>query len=263
MLELYSNEISVCAQKVRVVLREKGVQWIHHEIDVTKKENLRPDYLRLNPNGVVPTLVHDGRVIVESTVISEYVDEEFDGKSLRPATPFERAVMRVWTKTVDETVHFSIGRITWSTAARELFKDKSRQELENAFSRIPNPTRRSVQANAIEHGIDHPTVKTAVAEIDTVIDRMEKTLIDSRWLAGAALSLADIGIAPYIHRLANLNMHELWAERPNVAAWYTRILALPSFRQSVIDSAPAAWNDLMAVQGAKAWETLSSYRATA
>ena len=261
MLELYSNEISVCAQKVRMALREKDTQWTHHEIDVLKKENLKPDYLRINPNGVVPALVHDGRVIIESTVICEYIDDILPTPPLRPETPFERASMRVWTKTVDEIVHFAIGRITWSTSARELFKDKSQEELQSIFSNIPNPTRRDVQMNALKHGIDHPTVRSAVADIDKVIGRMEQTLRNSRWLAGGRLSLADIGLAPYVHRLADMKMHELWASHPRVAEWYEKITDRPSFKRSIIENAPAAWNELMASQGATAWAKLSAYRA--
>ena len=68
MLELYHSPMSPCAQKVRTVLAEKGLEWKSHHLDLRGTgDNLRPEYLKLNPNGVVPTLVDDGRVIIEST----------------------------------------------------------------------------------------------------------------------------------------------------------------------------------------------------
>ncbi len=69
MLELYHNHISVCAQKVRLVLAEKGLSWKGHHFDLRRGEHLNPDYLKLNPKGVVPTLIHDGTVLVESMAI--------------------------------------------------------------------------------------------------------------------------------------------------------------------------------------------------
>jgi glutathione S-transferase len=87
MLELYHFNDSVCAQKVRVVLAEKHLDWVPHHVDLMKLENLDPAYLKLNPNGVVPTLVHDGAVVIESSEIIEYLDEHFPDPPLRPADP--------------------------------------------------------------------------------------------------------------------------------------------------------------------------------
>ena len=69
MLELYHNGMSTCSQKVRFCLAEKGLDWTDHHMDLRAGEQHLPDYLRINPNGVVPTLVDDGRVIIESTVV--------------------------------------------------------------------------------------------------------------------------------------------------------------------------------------------------
>jgi len=69
MLELYHHGSSVCAAKVRIVLAEKGLEWKGHYLDILKGDQFDPDYMKLNPKAVVPTLVHDGNVILESTVI--------------------------------------------------------------------------------------------------------------------------------------------------------------------------------------------------
>lgn len=84
MLVLYHTSHSTCSQKVRLVLHEKGVKFDEVRIDLAKKEQLKPDYLALNPNGVVPTLVDDGIPIIESSVICEYLDEKFRTTLLFP-----------------------------------------------------------------------------------------------------------------------------------------------------------------------------------
>ena len=83
MLELYNNINSVCAQKVRIALNEKGVDVIEHLLTLRGDQN-DPAYMKLNPNGVVPTLVHDGNVIVESSLILYYIDEVLPAPPLMP-----------------------------------------------------------------------------------------------------------------------------------------------------------------------------------
>jgi glutathione S-transferase len=115
MIELYHHGSSVCAAKVRFALAEKGVPWQGHYIDILRGDQFDPAYLKLNPKAVVPTLVHDGEVIVESTVICEYLDEVFPDPPLKPATPRERATMRQRTKAVDEDLQPASAEVTFDT----------------------------------------------------------------------------------------------------------------------------------------------------
>src|SRR5215831_11636747 len=94
MLELYHAGLSSCSKRSRLCLREKGLAYRSHYLDLYTFEHRRPGYLALNPNGVVPTLVHDGKVVMETTVINEYLDEAFPDAPLRPADPWARARMR-------------------------------------------------------------------------------------------------------------------------------------------------------------------------
>ena len=75
MIELYHNDMSVCAQKVRFALGEKALQWKSHHLNLRAGDQQKPEYVKLNPNAVVPTLVDGGSVIIESTVICEYLDD--------------------------------------------------------------------------------------------------------------------------------------------------------------------------------------------
>ena len=84
MIDLYHHGMSVCAAKVRFALGEKKIAWESHYVDIHKGDQFAPDYLKLNPKAVVPTLVHDGHVVVESTVINEYIDEVFPDVPLKP-----------------------------------------------------------------------------------------------------------------------------------------------------------------------------------
>lgn len=116
MLELYDNYISVCAQAVRLALAEKQLDWVKHHVRFQTNDRFAPEYLKLNPKSQVPTLVHDGRVVVESTVILEYLEDRFQEHPLRPVDPYDRARMRIWTKKVDEGIHAACGHITFATA---------------------------------------------------------------------------------------------------------------------------------------------------
>ena len=111
MLELYTHPMSPCAQKVRIVLAEKGLDWKKHHIDLPNKENLRPEYLKLNPLGVVPTLVHDGRPVIESSIICEYLNDAFPHTPLMPADVYAASQIRFWMKHVDTKLHPSCARI--------------------------------------------------------------------------------------------------------------------------------------------------------
>ena len=94
MFTLYHHGSSVCAAKVRFLMAEKGLKWDGVYIDILKGEQFTPDYMKLNPKAVVPTLVHDERVITESTVICEYLDRTYPDTSLHPDDPWDYAQVR-------------------------------------------------------------------------------------------------------------------------------------------------------------------------
>src|SRR5215213_243109 len=106
MLTLYHGRTSVCSVKARLALAEKGAAW-DSKLLTLRGDQFEPDYMKLNPNAVVPTLIHDGRIIIESTVIMHYVDEAFPGGPLMPADPLARTKVRMMTKLMDEYIHVS------------------------------------------------------------------------------------------------------------------------------------------------------------
>ena len=125
MLEHYHNINSVCAQKVRIALHEKGLKPQEHLLTL-RGDQFEPAYLKLNPNGVVPTLVHDGNTIIESSLILYYLDEAFPAPPLMPKEPTLRHRVRLFNKLIDEYLHNSCMILTFATAFRQLSQAAAR-----------------------------------------------------------------------------------------------------------------------------------------
>ena len=113
-LALYHAWVSSASRRVRFALEEKQVAYQAILVDLLAFEQHTPEYLALNPNGWVPTLVHDGVPVVESSVICEYIDEVLRGPALVPADPHDRARMRVWAKWTDEVVIRAFQVANWN-----------------------------------------------------------------------------------------------------------------------------------------------------
>jgi glutathione S-transferase len=235
MLFLYHGDTSVCASKTRLVLAEKDLSWEGELLDLRKGEQHTPNYLKLNPNAVVPTLVHDGRVVIESTVIIEYLDEAFPSPPLMPADPYRRARARLWMKKIDDTLHAACSALTFAIAFRATMLKKDPKDLEAHLARIPDPVYRERQRLCIELGLDALHVAQAVRQHERFIGEMEEALKSSRWLAGDDYSLADAAATPYLHRAELLGMEGLWAARPHVAEWLSCVRARPSFEPGIIE----------------------------
>src|SRR5215469_2322740 len=129
MLYLYQGSTSVCSVKVRLALAEKGLAYGGEVLDLQRGDQHRPDYAKLNPNEVVPTLVHDGKIIIESTLIIEYLDEAFPTPALMPGDPYARAIARLFMKKIDDYLHAACSTITFATANRRVLIKKTSDEL--------------------------------------------------------------------------------------------------------------------------------------
>lgn len=240
MLKLYHGTTSVCAIKVRLVLVEKGLDWEGEILNLQRGDQHQPDYLKLNPNGVVPTLVHDGNVITESSVILSYLDEAFPNPPLMPADPVLCARARIWMKRVDDILHAAIGAVTFATANRKVLIRKSPEELAAHFERIPDPAYRERQRQSVEMGLGAPLVEGAIRHYDKAIGQMDADLADTAYLAGDSWSLADAALTPYINRAEMLGMEGLWDNRPNVARWFADMKVRPTYATCITDVLTAA-----------------------
>ncbi len=238
MLELYHYPFSTCSQKVRLVLAEKGLEFVSREVDLMAGAQHDPAYVRLNPNHVVPTLVHAGVPLIESTLINQYLDEVFPHPPMMPADPRERHHARLWTKRLDETVHPATAVVTFAVGPRNLVLSQPEELREANIAAIPDPAERAARRSVIAHGIEAPEFAAAIRKMLAFLDRMETALSTADWLGGASFGLADAAALPYVLRLDHLEMTAFVAApaRPAVAAWYARARARPAFETAV-----AAW----------------------
>jgi glutathione S-transferase len=235
MLYLYHGTSSVCAIKARLALLEKELQWDGEILDLHRGDQHRPEYLKLNPNGVVPTLVHDDRVIIESTLIIEYLDEVFPHPPLMPADPYRRTQARLWMKKIDDYLHAACSTVTFAIAFRHALLKKTPEELDARFKNIPDPAYRERQRLSVMHGIAAPHVAQAVKNYDKYIGEMEAALKLSPYLVGEKYSLADLAATSYVNRAEMIAMDGLWANRPHVADWLGRVRARPSYGRAITD----------------------------
>ncbi|HZD91965.1 MAG TPA: glutathione S-transferase family protein [Pseudolabrys sp.] len=237
MIALYDFGNSVCCQKVRITLREKGLAWESIPVDLFKAEQFDPRYLKLNPKGLVPTLVHEGNAIAESTLICEYIDDAFPEPPLKPADPAGRARMRMWSKFVDEGLFEGITEISFSAMFRERMKNMPEEIREVRFRNIGDPRRRDRFMSTYEHGVQSPFVLHAIGAYERAFKYMEETLAEGGpWLMGEQVTLADINMMPFVARLAYLGLLDVWvSDRPHIRAWWDRVQAWPSFKTGLSD----------------------------
>jgi len=145
MITLYHDNISVCAQKVRIVLAEKNQPWTNRHVNLAAAEHLTPEFKAMNPRSVVPVLVHDGNVIVESSVICSYLDEVFPEPPLMPKNPVERATMRLWCKLPDDILHMACATVSFAISFGQQLKKRAGAGLEERLMKMPDPPRASAR----------------------------------------------------------------------------------------------------------------------
>ncbi|MGA7486926.1 MAG: glutathione S-transferase family protein [Xanthobacteraceae bacterium] len=234
MLELYHNINSVCAQKVRIALKEKGQEAQEHILTLRGDQN-EPAYLELNPNGVVPTLVHDGRPIVESSLILYYLDEVFPEPPLMPKEPRQRHRVRMYNKLIDEYLHNACTILTFATAFRPNFLKVPREVWLAEINKAPLKRRAEYKRSVIEHGLDSEFVADAVVQHKKLLSWMADSLADGPYLAGERFSNADCAVIPYILRLELLKLAGMWARYPAVADWWARAQSRPSVKSAIFE----------------------------
>lgn len=239
MLKLYHAATAVCAAKVRLVLAEKRLDYEGVNVNLHMGDQFKPDYLKLNPNAVVPTLVHDGQVLIESTVINEYLDEAFPAHPLRPEGALGHARVRLWTKRED-TIHDTINTMTATMVFRHDLLQKTPEEREARYAKMPDPAKREKWKKMMADGVKSPIVEDALVKLSRQFRDMEAALADGPWLTGGMFTLADAGLLSFFYRLEMLQCAGLWEGRhPRLADWYARSKARPSFNSAIVGHIPA------------------------
>jgi glutathione S-transferase len=229
-LELYNAAQSTCSQKVRLVLHEKDLGFVDHRLKLFAGDQLKEEYLKINPNGVVPALIHDGAVVIESSVIAEYLDEVFPDVSFTPADPSERARMRAWLRFIDEVPTPAVRYPSYNQAFANHFRDMDSGEFERIAD--AKPLRKHFFRKFARTGFSREMLDEAEERIALTASRMEEALQHGPWLCGERITLADFCMLPLIDRADDLGLGHLWADRPGVSDWYARMRARPSYSKA-------------------------------
>jgi glutathione S-transferase len=235
-LHLYHASISNCSQKVRLCLDEKSLVWESHEVNLRASEHLAPEFLSINPRGVVPVLVDDGIVVNESNDIIQYIEEKFPDPPLSPTSSADALKMRTWLELWDET----------QPAIKTLTHAGKIGELRRAAGRLPLEVKM-----AEENGLDNDHLYDFLKELSSpaglssarkdealawaahVSARLEHHLADHAWLSGPDMTLADLAWSIDVHRFLFLNID--MSAYSSILRWYSAISNRPSFKKMVVD----------------------------
>lgn len=261
MLALYHNDMSLCAQKVRICLSEKGLEWEDRHLVLRDGVHQLDWYRKLNPRAVVPTLIDGDKVVPESNVINEYLDETYPDPPLMPADPIGRARVRLWTKQLDEDVHDSCAAIlSFGIAFRHQYIERG-EAGRAMLEQIPNIFKRERRRDVIDKGTQSQHFRIAVERMVLLLDEMEQALGEHAWLASDQYTIADASFAPYLARLEHLQILALVGDRTQVADWYRRCKARPSFHDAIVKWENPHYLDLMKSRGTQHWPEVEAVAA--
>ncbi|MFI4938783.1 MAG: glutathione S-transferase family protein [Burkholderiales bacterium] len=234
-LHLYHFGMSNCSQRVRILLEEKRLAWTGHPIDLSRDEHATPQYLAINPRGLVPALVHDGRVVIESLDIMEYLEINFPATSFRPATDHVGVADEVCTLAAQVQPALKL------LSHEFLFKPVRRMSAKQleAFARNHSDPHlvAFMRDFSSREGFQRARISGSVIEMDRAFARLEQILGTRQWLAGERFSIADIAWMPNLRRMELMRFP--LAARPALRGWLERIKVRPSYRRALAGYEPA------------------------
>lgn len=257
MLTLYHGDTSVCSVKVRIGLAEKGLSWQSEILNLKQGDQHAPDYLKINPNGVVPTLVDDGFIVMESSAILEYVDQLTDDDQLMPLDKKGAAISKMWLiRTLD--IHAAINTMTFSTVGRIGILKKSKADIEASLAKMPSPAAAKKRRDLIEKGIESDYLHDAFYTLKRTFSDMQSALEMKDWLAGSNYSMADIAIIAYIDRLEKIGMAGMWdKDYSKIGDWLARARQRYSYAAALDPFIDKQAAQKMREQGDCIWPDLS------
>lgn len=205
-VHLLHFQASSCSQKVRILLSEKGIPWKSHSINLARSENTTPWFLGINPRGVVPVLVHDGTVHVESNDIMEYLDVRLPSAA-PPFFPRDEDERRIVAESleVESSLHEDLRTITMGFAVPKLLARKSPKRLAAYESNGAPDARRQMEVtwwrSFAEDGITPARARHALRAFEDAFEALEARLKDGPWLIGDRISVLEIAWFTSMRRL--------------------------------------------------------------
>ncbi|MEM7440633.1 MAG: glutathione S-transferase family protein [Pseudomonadota bacterium] len=232
-LHLYHGAISNCSMRVRMTLIEKGLDWTSHHIDLKKKENISEDYFGINPNGLVPTLVDNGVVHIESNDIIDYLDETYPTPSLRAHDNDE---MMEWLH-LAAAVHVpAIKPYVYATKMAAKVKKTAAEEEKYQTLQKNQELRDFHSKHSGDRDFGASDLDKAKAILGACFSKLDATLQDRQWIMGDQCSLADISWIPLHFVLIGCGYP--FNKFPNIARWAAEFSDKPSFQEGVLKWCP-------------------------
>lgn len=239
-VHLFHFMSSSCSQKVRVFLNLKGIAWESHLIDISQGENFTPWYLGINPRGLVPTLVIDGEVHIESNDIMQLLDDRFADNKLIPEG-VEVAVGALLRH--EDDLHLDLRTITFRYTQPRGKAPKSEQDLKNykaggtgTVEGVPD-SRKKIEIDfwqaVARDGITDTAIQKSASRFLGALNELDKKLAAHPYLLGEALSVLDIAWCIYVNRLVRCG-YPLERLHGNVNAWFRPLRERPEFAKEMI-----------------------------
>ena len=235
MLKLYHAEPGANSLKCLIPLKEKQLAFDSIYVDLHKFEQHEPWFVRLNPEGQVPVLDHDGFIVTHTTVINEYLEDAFPGTvALRPNEPRGNARMRFWNKFIDEHVMNYVSMHGWHRFVGVLARGIESGEFEKLVERVPLHEQREKWRTA-RSGFSASDLTNATRKIEVAVAKVESQLAKTEWLAGDQYSLADINFFAHLGLYLERMFPEIakTAQCPKLLSWVERIKARPAVQEAL------------------------------
>jgi len=263
MLELYYFENSICSERVLMTLAEKKItDWVPHHVHLFERQQYNPEYLKLNPKAQVPTLVHDGEIIRESSLIADYLDDLYPEPPLKSSTIAEIAQMKEWIKESDEAGFEGIASISFVVVFRAKLLAMSETDRDAYWAGQTVLERTLRQKSCVFEGLDSSYLIRAIATWQRIFNKINKTMSDGRdWIMGDDFTLADLNLAPFVARLDGLKLVEPWLDNlPDTLRWWNAAKNRPSYKEARVGPS-AEETEIMGIEGAKIVNDFEKKRA--
>jgi GST-like protein len=232
-LHLYHGAISNCSMRVRMTLIEKGLDWTSHHIDLKKKENISDEYFGINPNGLVPTLVDNGVVHIESNDIIDYLDDTYPEPSLRAE---DDAEMMEWLH-LAAAIHVPACKpyVYAMKIAKKIQKtDEEQAKYDELQQNKELKEFHSKHAGSKEFSTSD--LDKAKAILGACFTKLEVTLEGRDWIMGDQFTLADISWIPLYFVI--LGCGYSFDDYPNIRRWAAGFESRESYQKGILKWCP-------------------------
>ncbi len=233
-IHLYHGAISNCSMRVRMTLVEKGLEWTSHHIDLKKKENITDEYFGINPNGLVPTLIDNGVVHIESNDIIDYLDQRYPQPSLRDTA--DESSMLEWLKLASALHVPAVKPYVYATMIQKKVKKTAEEEKKYDELQKNEELKDFHSKHSGNKVFGSADVENSFKILEESFEKLEATLTTKEWIMGSNFTLADISWIPLHFVLIGCGYP--FAKYKNITRWATQCESRESFKEGILKWCP-------------------------